>query len=47
MNEPLSAKIDEPSRVWYTFGGNRTFKRDVWLAAQPDVRHFGIMMTLL
>lgn len=37
MNELLNAKIDEPSRVWYTFGGNRTFKRDVWLGAQPSI----------
>jgi glycosyltransferase involved in cell wall biosynthesis len=36
LNAPLGAVVDQPGRVWFTFGGNRTFRRDVWLGAQPD-----------
>jgi glycosyltransferase involved in cell wall biosynthesis len=36
LNAPLGATVDQPGRVWFTFGGNRTFRRDVWLSAQPD-----------
>jgi glycosyltransferase involved in cell wall biosynthesis len=36
LNAPLGVTVDQPGRVWFTFGGNRTFRRDVWLSAQPD-----------
>ena len=35
LNAPLGVTVDQPGRVWFTFGGNRTFPRDVWLGAQP------------
>ncbi|NDJ78601.1 MAG: glycosyltransferase family 2 protein [Chloroflexi bacterium] len=34
MNAPLGAQADTFGRVWFTFGGNRSFRREVWLAAQ-------------
>jgi glycosyltransferase involved in cell wall biosynthesis len=37
LNAPLNPNLDRASRVWFTFGGNRTFKRDVWLATQADI----------
>ncbi len=36
LNAPLGVTVDQPGRAWFTFGGNRTFRRDVWLGAQPD-----------
>jgi glycosyltransferase involved in cell wall biosynthesis len=36
MNAPLGVTFDQPGRVWFTFGGNRAFRREVWLKAQPD-----------
>ncbi len=36
LNRPLGIQADQAGRVWFTFGGNRTFRRAVWLAAQPD-----------
>ncbi len=36
LNAPLGVTVDQPGRVWFTFGGNRTFRRDEWLKAQPD-----------
>ena len=38
LNASLGVTVDQPGRVWFTFGGNRTFRRDVWLGAQPDRR---------
>jgi glycosyltransferase involved in cell wall biosynthesis len=38
LNAPLGVTADQPGRVWFTFGGNRTFRRDVWLGAQRDRR---------
>lgn len=35
LNAPLGARPEQPGRVWFSFGGNRTFRREVWLAAQP------------
>jgi glycosyltransferase involved in cell wall biosynthesis len=36
LNEPLGTRVDRAGRAWFSFGGNRTFRREVWLAAQPD-----------
>jgi hypothetical protein len=36
LNAPLGVTTDKLGQVWFTFGGNRTFRRDVWLGAQPD-----------
>jgi glycosyltransferase involved in cell wall biosynthesis len=36
LNEPLGIRAHQAGRAWFTFGGNRTFRREVWLAAQPD-----------
>lgn len=33
LNAPLGAQPEQPGRVWFSFGGNRTFRREVWLAA--------------
>jgi glycosyltransferase involved in cell wall biosynthesis len=35
LNSPLGITADRPGRAWFTFGGNRSFRREVWLAAQP------------
>ncbi len=35
LNEPLGTQIDKAGRVWFSFGGNRTFRREIWLKAQP------------
>ncbi len=34
LNAPLGVRVDQAGRAWFTFGGNRTFRREVWLAAQ-------------
>jgi glycosyltransferase involved in cell wall biosynthesis len=36
LNAPLGVTVEQPGRVWFTFGGNRTFRRATWLGAQPD-----------
>jgi glycosyltransferase involved in cell wall biosynthesis len=36
MNAPLGVTFDQPGRAWFTFGGNRAFRREVWLSAQPE-----------
>jgi glycosyltransferase involved in cell wall biosynthesis len=36
LNRPLGIRADQAGRAWFTFGGNRTFRRRIWLAAQPD-----------
>ena len=36
LNVPLGTTADRAGRVWFTFGGNRTFRREVWLGAQPE-----------
>lgn len=34
LNAPLNTTVERAGRAWFTFGGNRTFRRDVWLSAQ-------------
>jgi glycosyltransferase involved in cell wall biosynthesis len=34
LNAPLGTRADQAGRAWFTFGGNRTFRREMWLAAQ-------------
>jgi glycosyltransferase involved in cell wall biosynthesis len=36
LNAPLGTTADRAGRAWFTFGGNRTFRRAVWLGAQPE-----------
>jgi glycosyltransferase involved in cell wall biosynthesis len=35
MNASLGTSVDRAGQAWFTFGGNRTFRRSVWLSAQP------------
>lgn len=35
LNAPLGGDTGKPGRVWFTFGGNRSFRREVWEAVQP------------
>lgn len=37
LNEPLNICADQAGRAWFTFGGNRSFRREIWLAAQPVI----------
>jgi glycosyltransferase involved in cell wall biosynthesis len=37
LNAPLGTDVDRAGWAWFTFGGNRTFRRDAWLAAQAGV----------
>jgi glycosyltransferase involved in cell wall biosynthesis len=30
----VGTRADQAGRAWFTFGGNRTFRREMWLAAQ-------------
>jgi glycosyltransferase involved in cell wall biosynthesis len=34
LNEPLGTRVDQAGWAWFTFGGNRTFRRQAWLAAR-------------
>jgi glycosyltransferase involved in cell wall biosynthesis len=36
LNEPLGTRVDRAGRARFSFGGNRTFRQEVWLAVQPD-----------
>lgn len=36
LNRPLGITSSQAGRAWFTFGGNRSFRRDIWLAAQPE-----------
>jgi glycosyltransferase involved in cell wall biosynthesis len=36
LNEPLGTHVDRPGPAWFTFGGNRSFKRAVWRAVQEE-----------
>lgn len=35
LNAPLGTSFEHAGRAWFTFGGNRTFRREVWLMAHP------------
>ncbi len=35
LNAPLGITFEHAGRAWFTFGGNRTFRREIWLIAQP------------
>jgi glycosyltransferase involved in cell wall biosynthesis len=35
MNAPLGTRTDQAGRCWFSFGGNRSFRREVWLEAAP------------
>jgi glycosyltransferase involved in cell wall biosynthesis len=34
LNQPLGTQVERAGWAWFTFGGNRSFRRDTWLAAQ-------------
>jgi glycosyltransferase involved in cell wall biosynthesis len=34
LNEPMGAHVGQAGWVWFTFGGNRAFRREAWLEAQ-------------
>ncbi|MBZ0318123.1 MAG: glycosyltransferase [Anaerolineae bacterium] len=34
LNAPLGITNAQSGQAWFTFGGNRSFRKDVWLAAQ-------------
>jgi glycosyltransferase involved in cell wall biosynthesis len=34
LNKPMEAGVDQAGWVWFTFGGNRTFRREAWLEVQ-------------
>jgi glycosyltransferase involved in cell wall biosynthesis len=34
-NAPLDIDVEHAGRAWFTFGGNRSFRREVWWDAQP------------
>jgi glycosyltransferase involved in cell wall biosynthesis len=36
LNAPLGTDVDRAGRAWFTFGGNRSFRRDAWWSAQPE-----------
>ncbi len=36
LNTPLNIHADQAGRVWFTFGGNRSFRREVFFAAAPE-----------
>jgi O-antigen biosynthesis protein len=38
MNAPLGTHTGAFGRAWFTFGGNRSFRRAVWLAAYDEAR---------
>jgi len=40
LNRPLNLQADQAGRAWFTFGGNRTFRREIWLAVQPAAPHW-------
>lgn len=40
LNQPLGTTTETAGRVWFSFGGNRSFRRDVWMSAQPDKMHW-------
>lgn len=35
-NAPLGLTVEHAGRAWFTFGGNRSFRRAVWLAAHES-----------
>lgn len=36
LNAPLNICVDQAGRAWFTFGGNRSFRREVFFAAAPE-----------
>jgi hypothetical protein len=36
LNAPLGSDVDRPGRAWFTFGGNRSFRRELWWSVQPE-----------
>ncbi len=36
LNAPLGIINTQPGQAWFTFGGNRSFRKGVWLDAQPQ-----------
>ncbi|MBI5928159.1 MAG: glycosyltransferase family 2 protein [Chloroflexi bacterium] len=35
LNAPLGITHTQAGRVWFTFGGNRSFRKTTWLSVQP------------
>ncbi len=36
LNAPLAITNTQSGQAWFTFGGNRSFRKDVWLGVQPE-----------
>jgi glycosyltransferase involved in cell wall biosynthesis len=36
LNAPLGTRTDHEGQCWFSFGGNRSFRREVWLEAAPE-----------